>query len=214
MKVASGLKAPGGRGSIIVISAPSGSGKSTLVKRLMRAVPNLVFSISHTTRPPRAGEKHGREYFFESLQRFRRMIARGEFAEWAEVVGHLYGTSEKQVRAAQDSGKDVLLDIDVQGHRRIRRRFPEAVSIFVLPPSFQELERRLKRRHSDSGEQVRLRLEVARKEITHWPEYDYLVVNYHLPACTQALRALLTAARLRRKNQAERAQVICKTFGG
>ena len=214
MNVATGLKAPAGRGSIIVISAPSGSGKSTLVKRLMTAVSDVVFSVSYTTRPPRAGEKHGREYFFESPQRFRRMIARGEFVEWAEVVGHLYGTSEKQIRAAQEAGKDVLLDIDVQGHRQIRRRLPEAVSIFVVPPSFKELERRLKRRHSDSPEEIRKRLDAARKEITHWPEYDYLVVNDRLPASTQALRAVLTAARLRRKNQEARARAICKSFGG
>jgi guanylate kinase len=203
-----------GRGSIIVISAPSGAGKSTLVKRLVAAVPSLTFSVSYTTRPPRRGEKDGRDYFFVSRKRFERMIAGGGFIEWAEVFGHLYGTSEKQVRAAQKAGQDVLLDIDVQGHRQVRRRLPEAVSVFVLPPSFRELERRLKQRHSDLPEVIRARLAIARAEIAHWPEYDYLVVNDRLPAATQALREVVLAARFRRENQRERARDICKTFGG
>jgi guanylate kinase len=184
------------------------------VKRLIAAVPSLAFSVSCTTRPPRRGEKDGRDYFFVSRKRFERMIAAGEFIEWAEVFGHLYGTSEKQVRAAQKAGQDLLLDIDVQGHRQVRRRLPEAVSVFVLPPSFRELERRLRHRHSDSPEVIRGRLATARKEITHWPEYDYLVVNDRLPAATQALQEVVLAARFRRENQRERAGDICKTFGG
>lgn len=205
---------PDRRGSIIVISAPSGAGKSTLVKRLMAAVPGLAFSVSYTTRPPRAGEKHGREYFFVSPWRFRGMIARREFVEWAKVFGHLYGTSKMQIRAAQRRGKDILLDIDVQGHQQVRKKLPEAVSVFVLPPSFQELERRLRHRHSDMPAVIARRLETARQEIVHWPEYDYLVVNDHLRTATQALQAVAEAAGVRREIQAKRVRGILRTFGG
>jgi guanylate kinase len=202
------------RGSIIVISAPSGAGKSTLVRHLMASVPTLTFSISHTTRLPRPGEKNGRDYFFVSPGRFERMAAAGDFIEWAEVFGNLYGTSWKQLRAAQERGADVLLDIDVQGHRQVRRCLPEALSVFVLPPSFQVLERRLRNRRSEAPEAIEKRLTTARKEIASWPEYDYLVVNNRLSRATQDLRAVVSTARLRRQNQEEHAQEISKTFGG
>ncbi len=202
------------RGSIIVISAPSGAGKSTLVRRLMAIVPGLTFSVSHTTRPPRLGEKEGRDYFFVSPGLFKRMIAAREFVEWAKVFGSLYGTSWKQLRAAQEAGKDVLLDIDVQGHRQVRRRLPEAVSVFVLPPSFRVLERRLRRRHSDAPEMIERRLTAARKEISSWAEYDFLVVNDRVPRATQDLRAVVLAARARRSNQQGVVREICRTFGG
>jgi guanylate kinase len=202
------------RGSIIVVSAPSGSGKSTLVERLLAAKPGLRFSVSYTTRPPRQGEKNGREYFFVSRRTFRRMAAAGEFIEWAEVFGQLYGTAEKQLRAAQEAGQDVLLDIDVQGHAQLRYKLPEAVSIFVLPPSYAELERRLRERHSDSPEVIERRLEEARQEMRHWPEYDYLVVNDRLAQATKELRAIVEAARARRDVREGRAREISQTFGG
>jgi guanylate kinase len=202
------------RGSIIVISAPSGAGKSTLVKRLLAALPGLRFSVSCTTRPPRPGEKNARDYFFVTRERFQRMIAAEEFVEWADVFGHFYGTSRRQLRAAQEAGKDILLDIDVQGHRQVRKKLPEAVSIFVLPPSFRELARRLRARLSDTPDVIERRLRDARKEIRHWPEYDYLVVNDRLPQAVQALRAAVEAARVRRQTQQERARYICRTFGG
>lgn len=205
---------PGSRGSIIVISAPSGAGKSTLVRRLLASTPRLGFSVSYTTRLPRAGEKNGREYFFVSRSRFERMVARKEFVEWAEVFGHFYGTARKQLRAAQRAGRDILLDIDVQGHQQVRRQLREAVSVFVLPPSYRELARRLRHRHSDAPEVIARRLKTARREIRRWPEYDYLVVNDRLPEALQALRAVVMVARLRRSNQAKRARAICTTFGG
>jgi guanylate kinase len=180
----------------------------------MDSVPGMRFSVSTTTRPRRRGEKNGRDYVFVSRERFRRMIAASQFVEWADVFGHLYGTSWKQLRAAQTAGFDVLLDIDVQGHRQVRMQLPEAVSIFVLPPSFRELERRLRHRHSDSPEVIARRLNEARKEIRHWPEYDYLVVNDRLAAATKALRTVVLAARLRRQIGQEFAKEICKTFGG
>lgn len=207
-------QSPRGRGSVIVISAPSGSGKSTLVKRLMASLPGLAFSVSHTTRPRRQGEKEGRDYFFVTRRRFEKMMAAGEFIEWADVFGCFYGTSRKQIDSALQAGRDVILDIDVQGHQQVRQQLPEAVSVFVMPPSFQELERRLRGRHADSPQVIQKRLGAAREEISHWPEYDYLVVNDRLVPATQALRAVVQAARLRRENQAERAQGICKTFGG
>ncbi|MFZ0961532.1 MAG: guanylate kinase [Terriglobia bacterium] len=207
-------KTPPVRGSIIVISAPSGAGKSTLTRRLIAASPGLRFSVSHTTRAPRANEKNGRDYFFVSPQIFQRMVDRGEFVEWADVYGHLYGTAHKQLQAAQEAGQDILLDIDVQGHQQVRQRLPQAVSVFILPPSFQELSRRLRHRHSDAPEEIERRLETARKEIAHWGEYDYLVVNDHLTSATQALKAIVRAARFRRLSQAGRAEKIIQTFGG
>ncbi len=197
-----------------MISAPSGTGKSTLVKRLISSLPGLSFSVSLTTRPRRTGEQNGREYFFVSPARFKRMIATQRFVEWADVYGHFYGTAWDQLQTAQVAGRDILLDIDVRGHRQVRRRLPEAVSIFLLPPSFQELERRLRHRHADAPAVIEKRLDTARKEITHWREYDYLVVNDHLSSATRALRAVVLAARFRRQNQQERVEDICKTFGG
>jgi guanylate kinase len=197
-----------------VISAPSGAGKSTLVKRLVAAEPRLAFSVSYTTRPPRVGEKQGRDYFFVSPTRFRRMIAGGKLVEWAKVFGHLYGTSKMQIRAAQKRGQDILLDIDVQGHRLVRRKLPEAVSVFVLPPSFQELERRLRHRHLDAPAVIARRLETARQEMAHWRQYDYLVVNDRLRTAARALRAVTEAARVRREVQAVRVREIIRTFGG
>ena len=185
-----------------------------MVQRLLARVPGLRFSISYTTRPPRRGEKHGRDYFFVSHREFRRMIAARELVEWATVFGHLYGTSRRQLREAQEAGQDILLDIDVQGHRQVRRRLQEAVSIFVLPPSFRELERRLRHRHSDTPEVIARRLNDARQEIQHWPEYDYLVVNDRLGKAARALQAIVEAAGLRRQVQWGHAKEIAKTFGG
>ena len=205
---------PARAGSIVIVSAPSGSGKSTLIRRLRASDPALQFSISYTTRPPRPGERNGREYFFVSAARFRKMAASGQFAEWAQVYGHFYGTLKRQLHAAQAQGKDLLLDIDVQGHRQVRRRVPDAVSVFLLPPSYQELERRLRRRHSDAPEAIARRLAIARRELGHWHEYDYLVVNDRLPEAVRALRAIVMATRFRRTAQRVVSQGITKTFGG
>jgi guanylate kinase len=205
---------PARAGSIVIVSAPSGSGKSTLIRRLLASDPGLRFSVSSTTRPPRAGERNGREYFFISAARFRKMAASGEFVEWAEVFGHFYGTSKRQLRAAQAQGKDLLLDIDVEGHRQVRRRLRDAVSVFLLPPSYRELERRLRRRHSDAPEVIARRLADARREMRHWREYDYLVVNSKLPEAVRALRTIVTATRFRRTVQRVVAERISKTFGG
>jgi guanylate kinase len=212
--VAKNRKTPVVRGSVVVISAPSGAGKSTLIRHLLGAFPDLRFSVSYTTRTPREGEEHGRDYFFVSRKVFEGMIARHEFVEWADVYGHLYGTARKQLRAAQEAGRDILLDIDVQGHRQVRERLPEAISVFILPPSFRELSRRLRDRHSDAPDSIKRRLATAREEISHWTEYDYLVVNDSLANAIQVLRGIVQAARFRRLNQEGRIRKIVKTFGG
>lgn len=208
------LPEPSGGGSVVVISAPSGSGKSTLVRRLVASLPGLVFSVSHTTRPRREGEIDGRDYFFVTREQFERMIAADSFIEWAEVFGHLYGTSKGQIDEALGAGQDILLDIDVQGYQQVRKCLPDAISVFVMPPSFQDLKRRLSNRHSDSPQVIEKRLRAACGEISHWVEYDYIVVNDRLSLATRTLRAIVQAARFRRRNQAERAREICKTFGG
>jgi guanylate kinase len=201
-------------GSVIVISAPSGTGKSTVLNRVLVSVAGLSFSVSHTTRTPRPGERHGRDYFFVSPAQFTRMVAAESFVEWAEVHGNLYGTSWKALRKAHERGEDIVLDIDVQGHRQVRRRLPDAVSIFLLPPSLAELARRLRRRHSDSREVIENRLKAARQEISHWPDYDYLVVNDRVSAAVRAVKTVILAARLRRQNQQRLVEHICRTFGG
>jgi guanylate kinase len=212
--VSENQKSPVARGNIFVISAPSGSGKSTLIEGLMAASPSLCFSISYTTRASRPNERDGREYFFVMRKDFERMASRGEFVEWAEVYGHLYGTAQKQLQAAQETGKDVLLDIDVQGHQQVRQRLPDATSIFILPPSFPELSRRLRERHSDAPAEIEVRLQTARQEISHWAEYDYLVVNDRLQDATNALLAIVRATHFRRACQAGRVEQIIGTFGG
>lgn len=201
-------------GSLLIISAPSGSGKSTLVNRLLRSVPGLAFSVSYTTRPRRAGERNGRDYFFVSEARFKRLREAGEFAECAQVHGYYYGTSRRQIRRALQAGRDVLLDIDVQGHGQVRRRMPGAASIFLLPPSFRELERRLRRRHSDSPQVIRRRLSMARREIRRWREYDYVVVNDQVARAARDLRSIVEAARHRAPVQQANVRKILKTFGG
>lgn len=142
------------------------------------------------------------------------MVAAGDFVEWADVHGNLYGTSWKELRNARKEGRDILLDIDVQGHHLVRQCLPDAVSIFLLPPSFQELARRLRRRHSDAADVIESRLAAARQEIKHWPEYDYLVVNDWISSAVRAVKAIVLAARLRRQNQQGLVEDIRRTFGG
>jgi guanylate kinase len=180
----------------------------------MAGEPGLTFSISHTTRAPRVGEQHGRDYFFVSPRVFRSMVRRDEFVEWADVYGHYYGTARSQIQSAQNAGKDILLDIDVQGHQQVRLALPEAVSVFIVPPSFKELSRRLRNRRSDSPEDIERRLQTARQEIAHWHEYEYLVVNDDLKDATQALQAIVQAAHFRRPSQAGRVENIIAKFGG
>jgi guanylate kinase len=178
-------------GELFIISAPSGAGKTTLVKRLVGAMPDLVFSVSHTTRPLRPGEVHGSDYYFVDRETFEEMTARGEFLEYAEVFGNLYGTARSAVEELMGRGKSVLLDIDWQGARMVREAMPRARSIFILPPSLQELERRLRDRGQDAEGVIAHRMRDAAAEMSHHDEYDYIVVNDDLESALADLRAIV-----------------------
>jgi guanylate kinase len=181
---------------VFIISAPSGSGKSTLVSEVLSIIPGLNFSISYTTRAARGSEQSGREYHFVSREEFEEMVRQGEFLEHAEVHGHYYGTARCFLRKAEQEGKDLLLDIDVQGAAQIKQKLPEAVSIFVLPPDRQTLERRLRNRSSDSEQEIRRRLVTATREIENYSKYDYILVNDRLEESTDDLRAIVLAERI------------------
>ena len=184
------------RGNLFVISAPSGAGKSTILKKLLAAVPNLSFSVSHTTRSPRPGESNGREYHFVDRTAFEGMRADQAFLEWAEVHGNLYGTSRAAIEAQQAQGIDVFLDIDVQGAKQLRDcGLPGVVFLFIAPPSWAELERRLRGRGTDPEETVQLRLSNARREMEDADRYDYLVINDRLDEAVEVLRAVVIAER-------------------
>ncbi len=185
------------RGALIVVSAPSGAGKTTLCREVRSVVPDLGYSVSYTTRSPRQGEKDSVDFHFVSEKVFREMIARGQFAEWAQVHGNLYGTSTATVEKALETGQDVLLDIDTQGARQLRGRYPEAVLIFVVAPSLKELDQRLRERKSDAPQEIARRLARAREEIAAWREYDYLIVNSDLKESVEQLAAIVRAERCR-----------------
>ena len=185
--------------NVFIISAPSGSGKSTLVSIIRRTVPNLEFSISYTTRNPRGAEQNGREYFFISREEFKQMIRDKEFLEYAIVFEtDYYGTARRFLRKAEDEGKDLLLDIDVQGAAQVKEKLRDSVSIFVLPPNRSELEQRLRSRGQDSEEKIQRRLEEARREIENYDKYDYILVNDHLDDSVKALEAILLSERQKR----------------
>ena len=191
------------RGILIILSSPSGAGKSTLSRRLLEFDPEVRFSISATTRPPRSGEQEGRDYFFKSRSQFEAMVDAGEMLEHAEVFGNLYGTPRAPVEAAVARGQDVLFDVDWQGGQQIRNSsLREAVvSIFILPPSMAALESRLKMRGQDSPEVVARRMATSRDEISHWAEYDFVLINENLRQCEGELRSIILSERLRRDRQ-------------
>ena len=183
--------------TVFIISAPSGSGKSTLVNHLRKLVPGLDFSISYTTRAPRAGEQNGREYFFVIRPQFEEMIRQDEFLEYAEYEGNYYGTARRFLRDAEKAGRDLLLDIDVQGAAQIKSKIAEAVSIFVLPPNRHELESRLRHRASNAEEDIQSRLVTARREIEKYANYDYILINDDLEESVEELQAIVFSERLR-----------------
>ena len=191
------------RGLLIILSSPSGAGKSTLARRLMEWDPGISFSVSATTRPPRPGEIDGREYHFRDRPTFEAMVARGEMLEHAEVFGNLYGSPKGPVEAAVEAGRDTLFDIDWQGGQQIRNSTlaRDSISIFILPPSIAELARRLEARGQDSAEVIARRMAQSRDEISHWAEYDYVLVNRSLDETAGRLIAIITAERLRRDRQ-------------
>jgi guanylate kinase len=187
---------------IYIISAPSGSGKSTLVNELLKKVSDLEFSISYTTRAPRGSETNGRQYYFVSRAEFEKMIQEGAFLEHAEVFGNYYGTARRFLRQAEQHGRDLLLDIDVQGAKQIQDKLPEAVSIFILPPDRKTLEERLRKRSEDREEVIRRRLVTATHEIENYQRYNYILVNDQLEDSIKLLRAVVRGERLLRAGRA------------
>jgi guanylate kinase len=199
-------------GQLFVVSAPSGAGKTTLVERLVELAPGLTKSRSYTSRPCRPGEADGVDYNFVSRDRFDEMIRAGEFLEWADVFGNLYGTSAVDTGRLRTAGQDVVLVIDVQGARQVRRQGVETCGIFVLPPSYEILERRLRGRSQDSDGAIRRRLSVAREEVSSFADYDYVVVNDDLESAVERLRAIVVAERSRVHRMRDDAGRILDTF--
>ena len=189
------------KGQLIVLSGPSGVGKSTVIAELMSQRDNIYFSVSYTTRAPRVGEQNGINYNFVSREEFEGMIQRGELLEHAEYVNHYYGTSLKLIQEKLEDGIDVLLDIEVQGAAKVRRRCPDAIFIFIIPPSFEELSRRLHRRNTDSEEVIQGRLEKAKVEFQQVQNYDYLVINDKVASAVAEIEAILVAAECQVKNR-------------
>jgi guanylate kinase len=185
------------RGALFVVSAPSGAGKTTLCREARLRLSDLTYSVSYTTRAPRTGEIEGTDFHFVGEPEFRRLRERGEFAEWATVHGNLYGTRASVLEAALANGQDILLDIDTQGAAQLRRRYPEAVLVFIVAPSLADLERRLRERRSDAAGDIARRLARAREEITLWRQYDYLIVNRDLKDAAEQLTAIIVAERSR-----------------
>ena len=201
-----------GRGLLFIVSAPSGTGKTTLVERLVQRVPNLQMSRSYTSRPARPGERDSVDYNFISRERFDAMVREGAFLEWADVFGNYYGTSAADTEALLVAGKDVVLVIDVQGARQVRSRGIETVGIFVLPPSADVLEQRLRGRSKDSEDQIRKRLDVACREVSDFVQYEYVVVNDELETAVNRLEAIVRAERGRVKVMRRQAETIIGTF--
>jgi guanylate kinase len=197
---------------VFIISAPSGSGKSTLVHRVLKDVPDLTFSVSYTTRLPRGLEQDGQSYHFISREEFEARVARDEFLEHADVFGNYYGTHCDALELAEREGKDLVLDIDVQGAGQLKRKIPDAVSIFILAPSREVLEMRLRARSEDSGNVIERRLRDAAREIRNYGQYDYLLINNDLQSSAESLAAIVRAERMRRERMESRIQPILATF--
>jgi guanylate kinase len=202
------------RGLLFVVSAPSGTGKTTVVERLVQIFPDLGLSRSYTCRAMRAGEKDGLDYNFITRERFEAMIADDAFLEWADVFGNLYGTGKAETERELASGRDLILVIDVQGARQVRSHGATAIGIFVLPPSFEALERRLRGRSKDSEEAIRKRLATARREVRAVAEYEYVIINDELDACVDRLRAIVLAERARPRVMAPTVARIVTSFTG
>ncbi len=190
------------RGVLFVLSSPSGAGKTTISKMMLAGDGDIALSISATTRPPRPGEEDGKDYHFVDTETFKRMAADGEFLEWAHVFGHRYGTPRARVDELLEAGKDVLFDIDWQGAQQLYQEAgPDVVRVFVLPPTMEELERRLRARKTDSDEVIAARMARAANEISHWDGYDYVLINDNVEECFDEVVAILRAERLKRRRQ-------------
>ena len=202
------------RANVYIVSAPSGSGKTTLLQSLLKTFKDLKFSVSHTTRHPRQGECDGVDYFFTERSEFLKMVDRRDFLEWAEYYGQLYGTSRAFVEENINAGRDVILDIDVNGARQVKSQIQDAISVFIMPPSFAVLENRLRLRRQESDEAIHKRLEIARSEIHSCHDYDYIVVNDVLEDSVKTLEAIVRAGLARPARQQSRIEEIITSFGG
>ena len=197
---------------VVVVSAPSGAGKSTVISRVLAELGGIRFSVSHTTRAPRGDDKEGIDYHFVDRASFERLRDEGRLLEWAEVHGNLYGTSLTELMRAREEGVDLLLDLDVHGAAQVRQRLPDAVTVFILPPSYPELERRLRGRGEDDEATIEKRLGAAGRELGAFWHYDYAIVNDDLDACVRELKSIIRAARCAVPVMAQRAREIEKTF--
>jgi guanylate kinase len=205
----------GRRGLLVVISSPSGAGKTTLCKKLMEEFPVLKFSVSYTTRPPRTGERNGVDYNFVDGETFDKMVAEGEFAEWAEVHGNRYGTTRAAVAEALNEGRDVLFDVDWQGGRQIKAHFgSDAVLIWILPPSLHVLEERLKRRATDAADVIQRRLEMAKRELEAYGIYDYIILNDDLDKAYGQLRSVYVSSHLTARRAGHEAERLVQQVRG
>lgn len=200
------------KGNLIIISSPSGGGKGTLIKEVLKIVPNIGYSVSFTTREMRVGEENGRDYFFVSHQEFEKLIEADEFLEYATVHGNFYGTSLKRIKAETELGHDIILEIDVQGAEEVRAKVPKAVSIFILPPSYQVLERRLTNRATEKKEDLNLRLRNSLGEVRRFTEFEYVVINDDVAKATADLQSIILAERLKRIRQTGVIQDILDSF--
>ena len=200
------------KGNLIIISSPSGGGKGTLIKRILQSVPRIGYSISFTTRAARDGETHGKDYFFVSREEFERLIENNALLEYAEVHQNFYGTSSEQVKNEIEAGRDVILEIDVQGAAKVLAVFPDAVSIFILPPSYRVLEARLTARATEKMDHLALRLRNSAGEVSRYTEFKYIVVNDDIERATNDLQTIILAERLRRDRQESVIQSILSSF--
>ncbi len=189
------------RGQIFVITAPSGTGKTTIIRAIRESVSGAGYCVSHTTREPRHGEIPGKHYHFITRRDFEGMVDAGQFVEWAHVYGHLYGTSYSSMESELSSGKDLLLDLDIQGSEAIKRRFPESLSVFILPPSMEVLEERIRKRDANERKDVDLRMKKAAEEIMRCGEYDFIVVNDDLAQAVREIEAIILSERARTKRR-------------
>ena len=200
------------KGVLYIVSAPSGAGKTSLVKALLKTDPTIHLSVSYTTRPPRPGETDGRDYHFVDRQRFEQMLAEGEFLEHAEVYGNFYGTSKGSITRDLNAGRDILLEIDWQGADQVKSHFPESVSVFILPPSFNALRTRLKGREQDSDEVIERRLAAAAHDVAHADTFDYIMVNDDFDHAVQDLVAITRSVRLEAARQLDRHAMLFDEF--
>ena len=199
-------------GTLFVVSSPSGGGKGTLIRRVLDTVPNLSYSVSYTTRTPRNGEVHGREYFFVNRETFEAMVRANEFLEWALVHGNLYGTARQQVALETAAGTDIVLEVDVQGAASIRNLTMDTVSVFILPPSYEILRRRLVARGTDSPEQLALRMKNAPEELRQYSSFDYVIINDDVERAAHQLASIIYSERARSERQAPVVQEVIENF--